>query len=408
MTRLLTPDEEAALAVIRPCIDDVAFLYLTPTGIRKALLDAVLPVRTLLKQKGIHDYADQAQRQANKVFLPALVLDDASPRQIQASLYRPETKKGDPRIWFSRLGDYAAPNDILALFVYNGLLHLLNLSRSKLHALLESSITTETIEYLHSIQKSATEVANELLAKLQRLAASGPLRAVCSGDTAIGRTIETALGITINSSKTPDYRGIELKSYRSQNVHGASENRATLFAQVPDWTHSRFKSSRELLDAFGYDRDGVRKLYCTVAIEGPNSQGLQLRINRESARLLETHPASKPADVVVWELDHLHKRLLEKHRATFWIKADSHVVNGCEQFILKSVMHTVNPSASQFDHLLDEGVITVDHLIKRLHNRVTEKGPLFKIPKCHLTSLFLVPPRDYRFLHTAIDEESER
>ena len=31
-------------------------------------------------------------------------------------------------------------------------------------------------------------------------------------DTAVGRTLETALGIPINSAKEPDYRGIELKS----------------------------------------------------------------------------------------------------------------------------------------------------------------------------------------------------
>lgn len=35
-------------------------------------------------------------------------------------------------------------------------------------------------------------------------------------DTAIGRTLETLLGININSSKQPDYKGIELKAFRDK------------------------------------------------------------------------------------------------------------------------------------------------------------------------------------------------
>lgn len=395
MIRPLSPEEEANLSVISSGIDDVAFLYLTPTGLAKALLDAVLPIRTLLKRKGIHDYALQSQGQTNKVILPSIFLEDTEPQKVQASLYRPETKKGDPRIWFSRLGNFASAGDVLALFVNDGILHVVNLSRSRLHATRQAGLTTTTLAYLDNIQRNAAQGANELLEKLRRLASAGPLRAVCKGDTAIGRTIETALGIAINSSKSPDYRGIELKSYRSKSILKTRSNRATLFAQVPDWSISRFKSSRELLDAFGYDRNGVRKLYCTVAIRHPNSQGLQLQLLRGLARLAEIHPASKPTEVVAWELDHLHTRLLEKHRETFWVNADSHVINNQEHFILKSVSHTTNPSPAQFDDLLESGFITVDHLIKRQENRVKEKGPLFRMPKSHLHSLFLTRPRDY-------------
>ena len=50
---------------------------------------------------------------------------------------------------------------------------------------------------------------------------------------------------------------------------------------------------------------------------------------------------------------------------------------------------------AQFDDLLEEGHISVDHLIKRKEGRVSEKGPLFKLPKQHIPSLFLAAVRSY-------------
>ena len=60
---------------------------------------------------------------------------------------------------------------------------------------------------------------------LNKISAQGPIPALLQADTAIGRTLETLLGIDINSSKKPDYKGIELKSYRDKKG-----NRKNLFA----------------------------------------------------------------------------------------------------------------------------------------------------------------------------------
>ena len=53
--------------------------------------------------------------------------------------------------------------------------------------------------------------------------------------------------------------------------------------------------------------------------------------------------------------------------------------------------HTKKPIISQFDILVDQGIITLDHLIKRTTDgKVVEKGPLFKIKPNALNLLF--PP----------------
>jgi hypothetical protein len=397
VTRELTDYERRNLAVLQTFVTDIAFLYLTPTGLGKAILDAVLPVRTLLQTHHIHNFNDQPQGDAYKVEIQAAFLDDECVSHVTTSLYRPVTKKGDPRIWFSCLKQRAHPNDILALFVFNNTLYALNLTLSRLAAMRDAGTETETTSHLLKLTRETLAPANHLLAKLRVIAASGPLAAICSGDTAIGRTVETALGIKINSSRTPDYNGIELKSSRTKSTFKTTANRAVLFAQVPDWAISRYKSSRELLEAFGYDREGgLHKLYCTVAIGHPNSQGLQLKLLRDQRRLAEIHVPSSPDDVVAWRLDTLHERLNEKHHETFWIGADTFMRNNREHFILKTVRHTRNPSIAQFDNLLEKGCISVDHLIKRtVSGGAREKGPLFKLPKKEVPSLFLAETREY-------------
>jgi hypothetical protein len=219
-----------------------------------------------------------------------------------------------------------------------------------------------------------------------KIAAKGPVPAMLQADTAIGRTLETLLGIDINSSKKPDYKGIELKSYRDKRG-----NRKNLFAQVPDWNLSKFKSSAEILNAFGYSRREDFKLYCTVSTLVRNSQGLKLKMDSEISQLIENSDKSSVGDFVVWGLETLHKRLLEKHNETFWIAADSVTIGGKEHFHYKKVEHTRKPIVSQFDILLEQGVITLDHLIKRKPTgSVVEKGPIFKIKPNALDLLF--PP----------------
>ncbi|WP_425466131.1 MvaI/BcnI family restriction endonuclease [Ostreiculturibacter nitratireducens] len=57
----------------------------------------------------------------------------------------------------------------------------------------------------------------------------------------------------------------------------------------------------------------------------------------------------------------------------------------------REVLHTRKPILSQFDLLLEQGEITMDHLLKRTpKGRVSEKGPLFKINAGSLGLLF--PP----------------
>ena len=69
--------------------------------------------------------------------------------------------------------------------------------------------------------------------------------------TAIGRSLENALGIEMNSSQLPDFKGIEIKAFR-ELLNNSKGTRVTLFACVPDWNLSFLKGSKDILEAFGY------------------------------------------------------------------------------------------------------------------------------------------------------------
>ncbi|MFB2734147.1 MvaI/BcnI family restriction endonuclease [Shewanella mangrovisoli] len=355
----------------------------TLTGLKKSILDATQPVRTHFELVSFHDYAIQQQGPEHKVKKVAYLLSKDGAFKTTVSLYRPVTKSGDPRMWFSNLAHIAEAGDQVAIIIRDDAAYLVNLSTEYLDETLKIPDHPFTL-FVNSYKAVTTSAADELLKMLSDLARA-PFPAERSGSTGIGYTLEKLLGITANSSKLPDYKGIELKSGRSDG------NRTTLFAQVADWGISPCKSSAEILDNHGYQREEDFKLYCTLSALKPNSQGLHFKYDPKTDQLQEWYYEERI--VAIWPGSVLRSRLKEKHTETFWIQADSSIIDGVEHFQLKSVTHTRAPILSQLIPLLVSGVITMDHLIKRSAktNKVSEKGPLFKMNKRDLDMLFPKP-----------------
>lgn len=354
---------------------DHSELIITATGIDKSIMDAVVPLRDFFKFNHYHDYSTQTQGDIEKK--PAKLVTTSTIIDTQVSLYRPKTKQGDPRIWVYKLKPHVQPNDTLALILVDGLLYVFNISQVDL---------SQQLALLQKFSAQSDAVAIELLDKLRAIVKLGPLKSIKSGDTGIGMTIEHALGISANSSKDPDYKGIELKSAREKDK--AQKTRSTIFAQVANWDISPLKSSAAIVDKYGYMRGEDLKLYCSISTKVANSQGLIFEYLDDKDLLVEKHITD--GEIVVWKGSTLRQRLIEKHKETFWIKAESIDINGVEHFVLKSVIHTKNPLVGQFMQLLKDGVITMDHLIKRKDGtgNAAEKGPLFKINPKHLNLLF--------------------
>ncbi|MDN5054999.1 MvaI/BcnI family restriction endonuclease [Aliarcobacter butzleri] len=359
----------------------------TKTALEKSIIDATAPVRLFLQEQNIHDYNLQKQGQENKINIEeTFILTEDEQIKSNTSLYRPNTKKGDPRIWFKNLPKYSNANDIFAITYLDSCIYLFNITQLDILEILK--VEDSPIKKLaKSFLNNSNNIADELLEKLREITREGAIKAIKTGDTAIGHAIESALGISQNSSKKPDYKGIELKSSRAQKI-----TRKNLFAQVSDWEKSKFKSSEEILNKFGYQRGSDFKLYCTVSSKVINSQGLSLKTNLEEDLLIEYSNKPEVGEFVVWTLTKLKSRLLEKHNETFWIDAETELIDGIEHFHLKKVLYTKKPNPYIFQLLIEQGEISIDHLIKKNENgKVIEKGPLFKISKKGFTVLFSEP-----------------
>lgn len=375
----------------------IEFATLTPTetGLAKSIMDAVGPFREFLHASGYHCYATQFQGQDHKVVYPVTYIDESGHKELSVSLYRPETKKGDPRIWISSLKKYARPNDVLVFVIDEGNLAVYNSSRCDLRKDLESG--TSILNKISRSSLTVSDNANELMEKIRDLYKRGylPSLNLQGGDTGVGSTLETHLGIMANSSRSPDYKGIEIKATRSNKIR-----RSQLFSKCPNWDESNY-SAWETLTKFGYPKgtgDLAKPfenyaLRCTVRASIPNPQGFHLLVKMDDAELW-AHNIKTSEDVFMWGMNQLKDDLLNKHRETFWVKALSRNRDKRkEEFWYTKVIHTRNPSPITFERLLNSGGIHVDFTMRAVNHKtksVRDHGYLFKIKPTNFNELFPV------------------
>ncbi len=334
---------------------------ITPTGLDKGILDSTAPMRAYFLENKIHNYETQLQGQEHKRIKTACVLTDTTQFMTKVSFYRPNTKKGDPRMWIYGLGQYTKGNDIHVLFWHEEILYSINITHIDIEKCYDSPVITPLQDVLKAIDSEGNIVADELLGRFRSVKGQW-FESEVTADTGIGRTIESFLGISMNSDKTPDYKGIELKSHRDKR----SSKKNVLFTQTPEWEISKLKSGREIVEKYGYtNEEGFKTYQNTVQCTPPNSQMLFLNVNH-SDELLELQAQKRHVeDVAAWRLVKLHQRLQTKHHETFWIEVENAFNDGKEYFRYKQIEHTRNPNAGQFDVLLEQNIITVDLLLCR-------------------------------------------
>ena len=376
----------------------VAFLVPTPTGYDKSIMDAIGSVRELLKDEGIHDYELQDQGPAAKKMWPSYFVTADGLIETEASLYRPVTKKGDPRIWFKDLRRYCSPKNLLSLFVFENKIHVLNLSNETIR----NSLRQHGFVYdlLQQIKYSKQSISLELLHKIKVIHDGGFLPSITPGDPGVGDTLEHALGIERNNSKAPDYKGIELKTTRLTR-HGAERaaTRSTLFTKVPD----DGLTYREIVETYGkwqIPRGSTLarlQLYETFTTQRINAYGLELEVNTAADRLEMKYAQEQRLMKYVssWQMANLKSALLLKHHETFWVKAVSEDRAGREYFRYDKVLHTKQPNASLLAPLLDSGKITLDLAAHfKEDGKWRDHGMLFKM-KPEDIGLLLGDPVEY-------------
>lgn len=375
----------------------VAFLVPTPTGFGKSIMDAIAPVRNLLKDAGLHDYDEQKQGPANKVLVESYFVHADHVVGTQTSLYRPQTKQGDPRIWFYALNKYCDPCNLLALVVIERKIYIFNLSNKNIASSLQSK--GYAYQILEKAGSKINAVADELRLKIQELHNRGFIPAVTNGDTAVGDTLELALGLDRNNSKLPDYKGIELKASRlTRNGSKKATTRQTLFTKVPDIG----KSYRAIVETYGKmqvprgSTEPRLQMYETFRVSRANAYGLRLVVDENKDELqIVSDNEGQGLFVSAWSLKALREQLAEKHKETFWVKAQSISKDGIEHFRYDKILHTKRPNVSLLAALIASDIITIDLAAHfKPDGSWRDHGILFKIMPDDL-SLIVGEPIEY-------------
>lgn len=367
---------------------DVAFLVPTKTGMEKSIFDAHQSLRSFLKKNNIHDY--DTQRQGPKKYIKAHYVVDRETVERKISLYRPETKKGDPRIWIYGLKKLAKPFNLLAFVFEQGELYIINCSHR--HELEEA-----LVNILPKVQEVMSYAAMDLLDKLVAISAKGFIPTVTTGDTGVGMTLEAELGIKANSLSEPDYHGIELKASRVDSKR-RQKNKKQLFSKVPNWKLSSVQRAKDLINKRGYvDDEGFMALRHTLNGINPNSLGLFIDIDYANDYLRQMYQDVKVSDFspehdVTWVMEDLRKALLKKHNETFWVKALHNNDRAAEKFHFVEVQHTANPYIDRFETLVETGLLTLDYTMHiKSNGEARDHGYLFKIKQNSLNALFPEP-----------------
>ena len=264
---------------------EAAYLVPTLNGLQKSILDAHEGLRNYLKRMEFHDYGAQNQGPENKLVEKCFFITDKEVIQSKVSMYRPITKSGDPRIWFYELTKHVSENNLLVIFVYQSNLYIVNASNADIWASLKRS-GSPLNELVTSLAGRKTAIETELLRKLVDIYKLGFLPSTTNADNGVGDTLENLLGITRNSNKSPDYKGIELKAARLSTKTDRQINRSNLFSKIPNWDLSVLKSGAEILEKYGYyptDTPNNKALHVTLS-NSPNAQGLYLEMNSEDRK----------------------------------------------------------------------------------------------------------------------------
>ena len=375
----------------------VAFLVPTPTGFGKSIMDATASVRSLLKEAGVHDYTTQKQGPMNKVLIDSYFVYADHLVCTKTSLYRPVTKQGDPRIWFYALNKYCEPCNLLALIIKDHKIYIFNLSSAEIAGSLSNG--GFAFQILAEINSATSAIADELRSKIQALHNRGFIPAITHGDTAVGDTLEHELGIDRNNSKLPDYRGIELKASRiTRNGSKKATTRQTLFTKVPD----SGKSYRAIVEAYGKmqvprgSTEPRLQLYETFRVSRPNAYGLRLVVDEKKDELQIVYDGDGASTFVsAWSLNSLREQLAEKHKETFWVKAQSITKDGIEHFRYDKILHTRGPNVSLLPALIEADIVTLDLAAHfKPDGSWRDHGILFKIMPDDL-ALLVGEPKEY-------------
>lgn len=238
----------------------------------------------------------------------------------------------------------------------------------------QSLLRALVLDHLKRRGRSTLMPIEILSAKLKQLWRVGPLPVNGNGTGRYGLTLEQRLGIKPNSSKAPDFMGIELKT-----KYGATLQ--TLFSRIPTrWLDT--SGPQDLVHKHGKDdpSKGRRTLYTSFNSKGDT---LGFSLHADQQRIYVKHGN---IDVLEYDVEVLERALLTKLSEAAYISVIRH---GGAQCQFKTMMHCKHPSVLKFLQLIADGDVYLDFTLSLKGEKLRDHGYLWRINPSALTKLYL-------------------
>ena len=195
----------------------------------------------------------------------------------------------------------------------------------------------------------------ELLGKFDTIKNRGWVDSLRVGDTGIGYTFETLLGLKENNNQKADFKGIEIKCKGKKETGPSTSSKINLFQQAPTWMLQT--TARELIRILGQvGEDGRFSCYSQVTAK-PNNLSLLLDILRSHQKI---NLNKNSTAVGFWSFDQLEKRLLEKHSRAVFVKASVRNTKNKNQFFYEELVYCDQPSIDRFVNLAENNNIVFE------------------------------------------------
>ncbi len=221
----------------------------------------------------------------------------------------------------------------------------------------------------------------ELVEKLQTISNMGYVKALRKGNTGIGYTFESLIGLEETNIPIPDIGGrVEIKTTRKD-----SSSLVTLF------TFNRgvwLRRQKEIIEQFGYeDEKGRKALKSTIFYNRPNSLGLYVEID-EMKNVIKLLSSGNEL-LAEWDVYVVVGVFSSKLSRLLFVLADRRTIQGNEEFHFNEAYLLTEPNPRNFLNAFKKSLVGIDLRMHLKENgTVRNRGTGFRMREKDMLELY--------------------
>lgn len=190
------------------------------------------------------------------------------------------------------------------------------------------------------------------------------------GDTGIGYTFESLLGIEENNAQIADFHGIELKCKRIKGGGAGASGKLNLFQLAPVWD-PKLRMIAQLQNIGRRDAGGLLSCHSQVTTIANN---LALRIS-ESPHDSRLDLQKDGITIGYWLHGSLKRRLEEKHSRSAFVLASVRTTASGTRFNYQDLIYCERPAIHRFLDLVRKNQLVFEFLMsEKIGGRVRNHG----------------------------------